>query len=980
MRYPEAHAAKSGSVPFMLRGPKSVRTALATVTAGVVGLVPVIAVASPAFAAPVAAVYTITAAQAVEGNAVVFTITRPAPAAGSSLLEETLTYTPTTEAGQTATATTDYTATPGTVTFPEYSTTTAPQSRTISIPTVQDTIDEPDQETFTVTLTNPTPAAQAGTFSAGGAVAVGTILDDDNPTYTLSASPNPVSENLVDANRHATITALLSKQSPYTVTIPVATANGTATSGQDYDAINTSISIPPNTSSGSTQVEITNDNIDEADIQSFTVNGSAGANVAGTASTTVNIADNDAAPVVSIASAGRVTEGSPSLFNVTMSGRSEQVVTARWDTSDLATATDPTHGIAKAGLDYTAVTNGSVSIPALATAPTSPISVATLPDSLDEVSPEDFKVTLSGVANGTLGATSSAEGGIDDSGSALGPQVTLTPTTVTEGGPNATKARTFTVKLSKSSGREQRVGYAVAAGTGAGTIGVATAGDDFTATTGTLTFAPGDTEKTFTVDIIGDDVDEDDGENIAVTLTDASVSGTQLSAGLNLGVNQVTITDDDDKPSISLAQASMTMPEGNGYSAALFQVNLSNPSKNQISWKVNYATPAGTAEAALAGLGSDDFDPLTTLNTTQNIAPGATSGYVLLLVKGDTVFETDETVRLEITRDAGETDATGGPLTGVLTLKNDDAAPILVVDSRNAVEGDVVALTGVTSGAAQDATLLNVTATGKANHGTIAAATGDFSPTSFPVNVPAGTPSGTTVPIGNLTITDDNYAEPAEAVEISGVGFGGTGSVRDGWVTIAASDGGTTPGEPGEEPGEAPTPTINAPMAVNGTGPVSITGKVAANASVELWGAPVSGGDLKWIATTKAAANGNYSFSRSIVQGTRFVTQSQEVNSAEATVWVNQWASLTASSPSKGRVSVTVKTIPNAAGRKVVVQRWTGPNTWTNLLVSKANVNGAYAATAAVPSGTVALRAWVDGDEDRGINGGWSAIVRPVIK
>src|SRR4051812_15894708 len=50
MRYSEAHAAKSGSVPFALRGPKSVRMALATAVAGAIGLFPAVAVSSPAFA------------------------------------------------------------------------------------------------------------------------------------------------------------------------------------------------------------------------------------------------------------------------------------------------------------------------------------------------------------------------------------------------------------------------------------------------------------------------------------------------------------------------------------------------------------------------------------------------------------------------------------------------------------------------------------------------------------------------------------------------------------------------------------------------------------------------------------------------------------------------------------------------------------------------------------------------------------------
>ena len=51
--------------------------------------------------------------------------------------------------------------------------------------------------------------------------------------------------------------------------------------------------------------------------------------------------------------------------------------------------------------------------------------------------------------------------------------------------------------------------------------GTATAGADYTATNGMLTFEPGDTTKTVAVPIIDDTV-EDDGETFTLTLSDAS--------------------------------------------------------------------------------------------------------------------------------------------------------------------------------------------------------------------------------------------------------------------------------------------------------------------------------------------------------------------------------------------------------------------------------------------------------------------------
>ena len=68
-------------------------------------------------------------------------------------------------------------------------------------------------------------------------------------------------------------------------------------------------------------------------------------------------------------------------------------------------------------------------------------------------------------------------------------------------GTAGTTNATFTVTLSAASGQTVTVDYATADGT-------ATAPADYTATPGTLTFAPGQTTKTVTVPVIGDTLDE----------------------------------------------------------------------------------------------------------------------------------------------------------------------------------------------------------------------------------------------------------------------------------------------------------------------------------------------------------------------------------------------------------------------------------------------------------------------------------------
>lgn len=78
---------------------------------------------------------------------------------------------------------------------------------------------------------------------------------------------------------------------------------------------------------------------------------------------------------------------------------------------------------------------------------------------------------------------------------------------------NASSA-TITVILSAASGQSVTVNYATSNGT-------ATAGSDYTATSGTLTFNPGQTSRTFTVPIIDDSLNEVD-ETVNLTLSNPS--------------------------------------------------------------------------------------------------------------------------------------------------------------------------------------------------------------------------------------------------------------------------------------------------------------------------------------------------------------------------------------------------------------------------------------------------------------------------
>ncbi len=118
----------------------------------------------------------------------------------------------------------------------------------------------------------------------------------------------------------------------------------------------------------------------------------------------------------------------------------------------------------------------------------------------------------------------------------------------------------FTVRLDGNPASEVTVDYATADGT-------ATAGSDYTETSGTLTFAPGETEKTVSVLITDDDV-EDDRETVLLVLSNAS--GATIADELAVG----TIRNTED-PTALTASFSGLPAEHDGESGFRFRVAFS---------------------------------------------------------------------------------------------------------------------------------------------------------------------------------------------------------------------------------------------------------------------------------------------------------------------------------------------------------------------------------------------------------------------
>src|SRR5262249_47593600 len=275
---------------------------------------------------------------------------------------------------------------------------------------------------------------------------------------------------------------------------------------------------------------------------------------------------------------------------------------------------------------------------------------------------EVFTVNLSNPTNATILKEIGVGTIIDDDGT---PTISINNKTVTEGNTGTTPA-TFTVTLSNPSGQTITVDYATADGT----TNPATAGLDYNSTSGTLTFAPGETSKTISVYVIGDLIDESD-ETFTVTLSNAS-SGATIPGGTTSGTG--TITDDDGEPTISINDVSVTEPD-EGSIAAVFTVTLSNPSSQTIT--VEYATADGTATA-----GSDYTAIATTMLT---FAPGETSKTISVAVLGDVITENNETFFVNLSN--ASSGATISDNQGIGTILDNDGINISISDA-SATEGN----------------------------------------------------------------------------------------------------------------------------------------------------------------------------------------------------------------------------------------------------------------------------------------------------
>ncbi len=188
--------------------------------------------------------------------------------------------------------------------------------------------------------------------------------------------------------------------------------------------------------------------------------------------------------------------------------------------------------------------------------------------------------------------------------------------------------------------------------------GTAIAGQDYTSTSGTLTFAQGVTSRTFTIPITNDVLDEAS-ETINLTLSDptnGAILGTRQTATL-------TITDDDPLPSLSVNNRSVREGDRGTNFSDVFRVSLSAVSGKNVRVIASTASNAGSSTPAMAGI-----DYISTTAIIQ-IPAGSQSANFEVPIIGDIFGEPNENFLVNLSTPVEATISTGQ---AVGTILNDD--------------------------------------------------------------------------------------------------------------------------------------------------------------------------------------------------------------------------------------------------------------------------------------------------------------------
>ncbi len=618
---------------------------------------------------------------------------------------------------------------------------------TVTITAVINTVDAPHKA---VTVSGTATNSQGVTNPAPVTLTI--VDDDDTPKVTLVLTPASITE----AGGTSTVTARLNHSSTDATTVTVSASPVSPAVAGDYTlSANRELTIAAGatTSTGTVTITAVINTVD-APHKAVTVSGTAtnSQGVTNPAPVTLTIVDDDDTPKVTLVlTPASITEaGGTSTVTARLNHPSSEATTVTVSASPESPAV--------AG-DYTLSGNLDLTIMVGATTSTGTVTITAVDNDVVVAAKE---VTVSATATNSQGVTAPDSVTLaiteDDE---LG--LSVADASVAEGDSGGT-TMTFTVMLNPAAVAPVTVDWATADGT-------ATAGTDYTAGNGSLTFNAGDSTKTVSVTVTGDNVDEPD-ETFTVTLS--SASGATIGDGEATG----TIRDDDDPPTVTLVLSSNSITEVGQQSTVTATLDHASSEETTVTVSVAPVAPAVAGDYRLS------------TNRVLTIAAGATTstGTVTVTSVNNVVDAPDKTVTVSGTATNSQGVTAPAPVT--LTIRDNDTTPtvtlVLTPDSITEVN-EQSAVTATLDHPSSKATTVTVSVAPVSP-----AVAGDY---TLSTNRVLTIPARSTTSTGTVTVTSVNNTvdAPHKTVTVSGTATNSRGVTDPDDVTLTIRDNDATP-------------------------------------------------------------------------------------------------------------------------------------------------------------------------------------------
>ncbi len=455
------------------------------------------------------------------------------------------------------------------------------------------------------------------------------------------------------------------------VSVNYTSSNGTAVAGQDYAATSGILTWAAGDSTVKTfTVAVLDDTAVESNESALVslTNPTGGATLANSASATLTIVDIDVAPTPTF---GRL-QFSASNYTVNEAAGTVTIGVMRTGGSDGAVSVNyaTANGTAAAS-DY-AATSGTLTW-AAGDSSVKSFTVSIIDDSLVEAN-ETILVALTNPTGGaTLGNPGGATLTIGDNDVAQGGgqfRFSASGYSVNE------NAGPVTITVTRTGGSAGTATVRFATYDRAGDPNVAWGLSDYVPTSGTLSFAPGETSKTFTISLI-DDNSVEANENIGIALSNPS-------GGATVGTPTATVSIVENDSSVHFSKPRFDVTEG----AQFATISVTRKGNASGRATVNYSMQSETAYAG------QDF---VSASGQLVFAPGETVKTFTIRILDDLVKERTEQLALQLSS------PTGGAILGeniwarLFIADNDAQSPLPLtpfVKEGDALFGDIDPLTG----------------------------------------------------------------------------------------------------------------------------------------------------------------------------------------------------------------------------------------------------------------------------------------------